>query len=286
MKAISHIPAKPLFVAMAIGILATGAGNSLAAAVTLEGGFTGYSGVVGHGRVPLVGINVETFINGIPIRPSMPLPPTGSPWSDTDFISPDSGIGYGSMTFAPGTQSVQFYSTDSSSPEGDNLISFAPKNDLTLTAVGQQFLLGTFSFTNGSFYGGPGYQDHRFGFSLTTHSADPLFDGHVFSDVLALTVTRGLEGTPEENADFLHFENRPDLGSIRVLERQNGSNTGSVDLYGTIGSLIPSRFANPQGGAFLNASVTPALAVPEPDTAVFVGLGLLVLLAYRKRFGV
>ena len=267
---------------LAAMIFGMGAGNAQATPVTLHGGFTSYSGVVGNGVVNLVSSQTETFINGFSIRPSAPLPSTGSPWTDADFISPDSGIGYGSMTFAAGTQSVAFSVTPSSSG-ANNSISFAPNNSADITARGQEFLLGTFSFTNGDFWAGTGYEDHRFSFSLTTDSTDSLFDGQVFSDVLALTITRGLAGTPEENADLIHFENRPDLGSVRVYERQNGPNTGTIEFYGVIGSLIPTRFANPQGGAFWNSSVTPPLAVPEPGTMLLLGSGLIGLVAFRKR---
>ncbi|WP_373693578.1 PEP-CTERM sorting domain-containing protein [Limnofasciculus baicalensis] len=47
-----------------------------------------------------------------------------------------------------------------------------------------------------------------------------------------------------------------------------GSNIGQVDFYGRIGSLIPTRFANPSGGAFLDSSIVTntSQAVPEPST--------------------
>lgn len=78
------------------------------------------------------------------------------------------------------------------------------------------------------------------------------------------------------------------LGSVRVYERAyqpagNPGNTGSVDLYARIGSLIPTRFSNPSSGAFLSASLDPVTSIPEPATAAMLSLGLALLGAAARR---
>ena len=120
-------------------------------------------------------------------------------------------------------------------------------------AVGGEFLLGTFSFLNGEWWAASPI--HDFTMEMVTHSSDGALNGHVFSDTLILNITFN-GGPPENKADFFYFAGRPDLGSMRVYENQDGlSNYGTVELYGKIGSLIPTRFANPTGGVFLDPSI-------------------------------
>ena len=77
---------------------------------------------------------------------------------------------------------------------------------------------------------------------------------------------------------------------MRVYEKayqpaSNPGNTGTVDLYATIGSLIPQRFDNPSAGAFLSSSLDPLPAVPEPSTYALLlgGLAAMAGLVRRRR---
>jgi hypothetical protein len=75
------------------------------------------------------------------------------------------------------------------------------------------------------------------------------------------------------------FEGHPELGQIRVYEAASGlGNTGTVELYGRAGSLIPTAFANPTGSVFIQA-------VPEPQTYLMMvgGLTRVGWMARRRR---
>ena len=55
--------------------------------------------------------------------------------------------------------------------------------------------------------------------------------------------------TPDDPADSLRSDDHPDL-TFSVYELGDAaSNTGTIDFYGELNSLDPTRFANPQGGA-------------------------------------
>ena len=66
-----------------------------------------------------------------------------------------------------------------------------------------------------------------------------------------------------------------------------GSTSGSIDLYGRIGSLIPVALLNPQGVSLQAAIpvVTPPAPVPEPCTLVMVLAGLWVVLRVLPKKG-
>jgi PEP-CTERM motif len=100
---------------------------------------------------------------------------------------------------------------------------------------------------------------------------------------------------PVINADYFYLSDAAGnplnlLGSVRVYEAAfqpsgNPGNTGSVDLYARIGSLIPVRFDNASGGAFLQPGfdTLPTAAVPEPSTWAMSLVGLAGLLMWRRR---
>ena len=134
-------------------------------------------------------------------------------------------------------------------------------------------------------------------FTLSILSEDPAFNGQQFMGRIRLNANPNVAGQPEQSADFFTVEDvggnvLANLGSVRVYDTNfcpvgAGSNcsTGSVDLYGYFGSLHLSSFQNPQGGAFLDSSVTPNLGgsgVPEPGTLAICGAGLLAVLALRR----
>lgn len=198
------------------------------------------------------------------------------------------GVGYGATTFPAPSQSVQF-SVLPSSPGSDNVISFTPGPSADITGAGQRMLLGTFTYTNGDYWasaipkGVAGYYgDLLIGFQLTTHSDDPTLNGHIYTDVIQFVITRGLSGTPEQNADYFYAGSHPEFGSVRVFERQEGLNSGSIDYTGFISSLIPDGFS-----MFLYPSTDPIpdlAPIPEPSTLLLfatsaAGLGL----TWRRR---
>jgi hypothetical protein len=145
---------------------------------------------------------------------------------------------------------------------------------------GDIFQLGSFTFTNGTWFG-----TIDLAFSLTTHSADPDLDNHVFSGTMVLIVNPNVANDPYLSADYFYIAERPELGSVRVFERLiqppgNPGYTGTAELFGQIGSLIPTSFANPSGGAFISPSIEtdPMIgAVPEPGTLSLMAMGLACL---------
>lgn len=238
-----------------------------AAPVSVTGRFSSFSGPVAYppGTPETAGFG-PSFLNGFQVVP--------------DTASSRAGVGLVSFDFAPGTSAVDFYNTG----ETHNLLEFIPAT-VQNVVLGQEFLIGTFRLRNGSWFGGLGEGDSLFAFSVTTASDDLTLDGHTFSDVVRYRITQFAVGnTPAQNADYFYFDGRPDLGTMSVYERSDsptGSNLGTIDLYGRIGSLIPTRLANADGGAFISA-------VPEPESyaTMLAGLGLLGWFAHgRKRRG-
>lgn len=140
--------------------------------------------------------------------------------------------------------------------------------------------LATFTFTNGSWFSveppydpglGPLYAPSRFDFSLIVRP-DPYighpsgFNGYdVWNDTLVLTSTFGAN-TP----DVWNFVNAPFLGGVAV----NEGVTGSVQVWGKLGSVEVLELRNPTAGIAILAS-----AVPEPETwaLVLAGSGLVAI---------
>ncbi len=208
------------------------------------------------------------------------------------YTGPSSTAGDVNGTFFPGGNVTDFTWP---LPSNQALFSdgFLPKNLLRFessgnqnAAVGDEFLWGTITYSNGDWYPGTSSFHIRF----TSASIISTLNGHVFDDYITLVVTPNnfTTQTPLQNADFVYLTSRPDLGSIRVFEGadSNNNNTGIVSIFGRIGSLIPTRFANATGGATIVNSIDPLLA-PEPSVIVLfaAGLGLLLLFARRRVHG-
>lgn len=238
-----------------------GAGPLLATPVSISGGFTGYDGIVqcsGAGSI----------LNGVNIAPAGC---TGFPSVSYDFAT---------------TPTINFYTLASDA----NLLQFTAAAPQEVTAVGEEFLLGTFTYMNGTWaFPAPPVNEITVSFDLvlTTTSANPLFDNHTLSDSLTLFITRNTTtNNPAQNADFFYFASFSSLGSVRAFERFDSpsNNTVTVDLYGKIGSLTPTRFDNLQGGGFLDPGIT-ATPVPEPATLSLLAIGLVGCGVRRLRKG-
>lgn len=252
-----------------------------AAEVWFSGGFTSFQGPVATGSGQYAPV-IHTEVNGVTQHADHALP-------GGEFALKTYGIGLRdsySLRDASGepVAAVTFERIFFSSPN-PNLIQFTPSAPQQLQ-VGQTFSIGTFSLTNGSWFGNdPGsnfFPDTDLGFSVTTHSADPRLDGHTFSGTLRFVVTSGATSA-QADADYFYFVERPELGSLRVYEADNAlglGNTGSIALSMRIGSLIPVELNQATGAAFVGAN--PVATVPEPAT-VALWLGGLGLLALRRR---
>ena len=200
--------------------------------ISVTGGFTSLNSIVfGSG---------QTLVNG-----SVACPDAGC----------QAAFGVANLEFGTPLQSVVF----ENALNEPNSIGFTPaaSQDVTGTGPSNTFLLGTLTFTNGTWNG-----DSAFGFELTTHSSSPTFDEQTLTDTLQLLLTPNdfVNGTADENADFVFFSGNPLIGSVRAYEPEDsptGSNVFSVDLLGYIDSLHLSAFINPSGGGFINPYTVP-----------------------------
>jgi len=240
---------------------ATGAG-------TVVGGFTRWEGDLGYTRDTAFPVE-WVRVNGNDVQNNLPNVP----------ISPTDGVRRGQIDLSKGTTSVSWqYKIPDAVPFTANLISFqgATFNGI---AVGQAFKLGTFTVTNGVWF-----ESADADLTVTTSSDQRAFNGKSFSDTLRYVVTTNRSSnTPDQNADYVYFVNRPELGEIRVYEAfdsPTGSNTGSIELWGKIGSLTPLEFRNAQGGVFAKSFAQP---VPEPSTWAMTVIGLLAVGAVVRR---
>jgi hypothetical protein len=265
------------------------ASPALAGFVEITGGFYEYTGAVGYGSdAQIFGeLDYRSYMNGMTVTPSSPIPGLESIFTPPDPNDPNSvgtGIGIGTASLG-GASQVSYYTsyfnpaTQTWTDGQLNLLGFTPGPQANV-AVGQEFLLGTISLQNGVWFATDPI--HTFTIELTTHSTDPALDGHTFSDTIVLNVTPNAIGTypPENNADIYTFANHPELGSIRVLEADDGNPFGTVQLFGKIGSLDPTRLANPAGGVFLSPSLDPfpppgTTPTPEPGPFVLLVSGLV-----------
>jgi PEP-CTERM motif len=232
-----------------------------ASPVSVFGGFTSFTGEVGGGQF-------VTTINGAVICPTAGCSTTTGPaFVDFGVSTPQS--------------SVDFSATQFGTPLTPNALSFTPAAAQDATP-GEEFLLGTMSYTNGVWFSDP-----SFNFRLQSVSSDPNLNGFVFGDTLKVFITpNSPTHTAEQNADFVWFGGHSYLGSGRAFEFGDdpSGNTLTFDVYGKIGSLDVTRFANPSGGGFLDPSVSlePSVGVSEPATLTLLSLALAGL-GLRRR---
>lgn len=264
--------------------------------VDVTGGFTQYFGPL---EKPAGSLDRQTYFS-IPGAYSFAASPNAA-YADLP-IAWENGVGNGSAGFVAGLgetrPQIDFYIGNASGSTTllRNAVSFTPAKGADVGA-GDVFKLGSFTFTNGAWLGG--FPDSLFQMNLRTVSANPALDGHMLGTYLGLHVTDGLspDGSryspdPVDNADYFYLTSSPffggteKIGYVGVYEADpellppGGSNTGSIDLYGQIGSLIPIGFANPQGVKLRSAiPVVDGLppAIPEPGTWALLLAGLATL---------
>lgn len=196
------------------------------------------------------------------------------------------------VALAAGTTSVQFEYSDARGTAGanPNVVSFTAASP-AVVSKGDTFKIGTLSYTNGFWY-----PYASIGLSITTHSGVTALDGHTFTGNIIVKVSSPIPFDPTDyvaNADYFYLQDATgplsSLGSVRVYEKafqppSNPGNTGSVDLYAQIGSLIPRRFDNPSTGAFLSSSLDPIVSsVPEPGSYALFAAGLVALATRMRR---
>ena len=271
----------PLRVFIGAGLLAVSAAAWSAGQVTISGELTSFQSALS----PYV-TDGNGSLNGEPLVIDVTAPAVFYPGDAAAYTQSTT------VMLPAGTNSARFEYSDliGTGNENANLIAFQAATPSTVN-IGDSFKVGTITYTNGFWY-----PFARVGLRIDVVSADPALDGHSFVGAIAVAVSSPTPFVPDpdSNADYFYLDGAAgalsSLGSVRVYEKayqpaSNPGNTGTVDLYATIGSLIPQRFDNPSAGAFLSSSLDPLPAVPEPSTYALLlgGLAAMAGLVRRRR---
>jgi hypothetical protein len=260
----------------------------------ISGGFTTFSGVVDGSFAP-------TYIRSLPIPPPGCLGPNCSdPLAFFEEVCPDTGC---STPFGPATNfSITFGGTPTNTltfeafgcnpnvplcANAPNELDFVPPSNPSILGTNflgyPEMLLGSLTFTNGVWTG-----DADFGITITATDIAAPHNAYTFDGLIHMTLRTPDPGATDpglitrEGADCISLatpagqpvtnpQTHIALGSVCVPEINNPlglSNTTTFNLYGTIGSLDPTRFDDLAGGGFL---LPPdGNPVPEPGSLALV----------------
>ena len=200
-----------------------------AAPVTVRMSFDSFSGQVGSD-----GQLVTYLDNGS--GPIILCPATGC----------GTGIGLASVALDGGNQ-VEFWNSSFGVDATHNFISFV-SSGVNEVELGNKFLLGTITYTNGIWF-----TDPEFAVTFSASSTDPGFVQSWSSTVHLTITTNQTTNTASQNADFIYLTGLPSLGSVRAYELNSASGKHrDRGAYGKISSLDLIGFANATGGGFLD----------------------------------
>jgi hypothetical protein len=263
--------------------------------VNITAGITSFSGIVGSAS------GYSTYYSLISGTSSVCVPgpiPCFSPLYGFDPLCPDAGCGtgFGLAKNVPlnspneSTSTVVFKAANLTSELTPNALSFQTAGLQNDVDIHDEFELGTLSFTNGIWSGNADFGLTIIAFDSTTGK------DYTFNGFLQLNVTNNT-GNAAENEDYILLTDASGnpvvnpltgvtLPSFKVYELGQSplGNSGSVTLYGTTGSLDPTRFADPTGAGFLGPSMPNLTTTPEPAAVQLTILSLLgmVVIARRK----
>ena len=205
----------PLLLCLGLALAST----SALAQVSTNAAFTRY-----FGDVTPTNSNFETAINGVLVTP--------------DPLNVVNGVEQGQLLLPAGTTSVEFKNRQvfSGSPFNlPSLIAWTPFAAPIPAAADGVFEFGRLTITNGVFF----FQA-SFDVTFTTVSSDARFNGRSFSDTISYVVTPNFGVSNFADADYIEMQGHPEIGRVRVYEAASGlGNTGSVELWGRVGSLDP-----------------------------------------------
>src|SRR5262245_37207234 len=117
----------------------------------------------------------------------------------------DTGVGTTKVQLGGGSQ-VEFWNSDFGVDATHNFISFV-SSGVKDVVLGQEFLLGELTYTNGIWF-----TDPEFGVTFSSKSSDVAFDKKSWNDAIHLSITPNLTtNTPDQNADFIYLTGLPTL---------------------------------------------------------------------------
>lgn len=291
------------------GLAAPGAGRADSGTYQITGGFTTFTGTV-------LGNDTPTYIRAFGLSPvsvdcgeincSNPLLFFGQ-------VCPDAGCSatqgaatnYSLLTF--GSDPTNYLTFESFScpdiaicantpneldfvPSTSSILGFNPISETT------EMLLGSLTFTNGTWPA-----DADFGITITATDVKTPHDAYTFNGFLHMTLNSSASGLTnpvaiaQGDADSITLHNSSNqplvdpftgenIGSVFAYEITNPlglSNTASFNLYGTIGSLDPTRFGDLTGDGFLSGAAPSE--VPEPSGIILCGSALIIVTVRARR---